>query len=162
MDEIDTAKLSAELTELMKDLRCDEPDWGPLEKVMPLKWCAGFMWMGQVGEIHLYKHGFTRHYLNVDASGNAYRYLGPSNRYVPMDLDEAIEAVFEGLDQMRETRSSPYDDAAVQHKHEALAKLGWTTVNVSPDGVSVTEPTPSSNRSKTRPRRANGQARRRA
>jgi hypothetical protein len=170
MDEINIDKLSEDLTDLMKDYEFDNPNWDPLEKVLPLKWCAGFMWMGATQGIHLYKHGFTRRYLNLDGRGNAYRYLGTGNRYARMDLGEAIEVVFEGLEEMRKTRESPYDDDAVREKHEALAKAGWTTINVSPDGVNVTkpapsgngisEPTPNSNRSQPRRRRAKEQPRR--
>jgi hypothetical protein len=171
MDEIDVDKLSAELTEFMKDYRVENPNWEPLEKVMPLKWCSGFMWMGQTNGIHLYKHGFTRHYLNLDEQGNAYRYLGTKDRYVPMDLDDAIAMVFEGLETIRVSRSTPYDDEAVRRKHEALAEVGWTTINVSPEGVTLTkptsdadggskEPTPNSNHSKPQPRRAERSRRR--
>lgn len=140
MDEIDADKLAAEWEDTFKDYRFEDPNWEPLEKVMPIEWCGAFMWMAETRGIHLYKHGFTRHYLNLDEDGNAYRFVSGSELYVPMDLGEAIEAVFEGLEWMRRSRSSPYDDDAVKEKHEALAKAGWTTVNLSPNGVNVTEP----------------------
>ena len=39
----------------------ETPDWEPLERVLPTKHCAGFMWMGlAAGGIRLYKHGITR------------------------------------------------------------------------------------------------------
>jgi hypothetical protein len=149
MDEMDVDRLSAELIELMNDYKFDKPNWAPLEKVMPLKWCPGFMWMAETGGIHLYKHGFTRHYLNLDEEGNAYRYLGPPSRYERMDLHEAIEWVFQGLEKMGETRESAYDDDAVRRKHEALTAAGWTTINVSPEGTRVTKPAGNGARSKT-------------
>jgi len=43
-----------------------EPNWKPLEmKVGPAR-CVGFMFMGRVNGINLYKHGITRTYLNLD------------------------------------------------------------------------------------------------
>ena len=50
------------------------------------------------GAIRLYKHGITRHYLNLHPSGQAYRYDGVTGGYRTLGLDEAIAAAFEGLD----------------------------------------------------------------
>lgn len=124
------AGLKDEWARMLKEHRADEPDWEPLEKVLPLKWCAGFMFMGYSGNIRLYKHGFTRHYLNLDPQGNAYNWTG--NRYVPMPLKDAIEQVFEGLNEIGESRSSVYDDKAIRRRHEALAKAGWKVVSLDP------------------------------
>jgi hypothetical protein len=45
-----------------------EPNLKPLEmKVGPAR-CVGFMFMGRVNGINLYKHGITRTYLNLDVS----------------------------------------------------------------------------------------------
>ena len=62
-----------------------EPNWRPLEVLADT--AAGtmrldpddFMWMGRVAaasgvELELYKHHQTRHYLNVDDAGHAYRF----------------------------------------------------------------------------------------
>jgi hypothetical protein len=124
------AGLKDEWARMLKEHRADELDWDPLEKVLPLKWCAGFMFMGYSGNIRLYKHGFTRHYLNLDPQGNAYNWTG--NRYVPMPLKDAIEQVFEGLNEIGESRSSVYDDKAIRRRHEALAKAGWKVVSLDP------------------------------
>jgi hypothetical protein len=66
--------------------------WQPLEAVarvarssahLPSFHEGEFMFMGSVSnarrrlDIHLYKHVDTRRYLNLDATGNAYAYLGP-------------------------------------------------------------------------------------
>jgi hypothetical protein len=117
--------------QILKEHRADEPDWAPLEKVLPSQWCDGFMFMGYCGDIRLYKHGFTRNYLNLDAEGKTYRYTGTS--YVPTSFEAAIEHVFEGLEEMGETRSSVYDAAAIRRKHEALRKAGWTFLSLGPD-----------------------------
>ena len=49
-----------------------EVDWKPLEKVLGKARCAGFMFMGRVNGINLYKHGISRSYLNLDDDGNCY------------------------------------------------------------------------------------------
>lgn len=79
--------------------------WAPLERLARLTResesldsiaACEFMFMTRVGRrrprpsIYLYKHIFTRRYLNLDAAGHAYRYIGPRDimsdyrgRYVP-------------------------------------------------------------------------------
>jgi hypothetical protein len=128
-----TAKLGRmekEWGRILEEHRAHDLDWEPLEKALPLKWCAGFMFMGYSGEIRLYKHGFTRHYLNLDPKGNAYRWTGEG--YVRMPLKEAIKQVFAGLEKMGETRASVYDDNAIRRRYEALAQAGWNVVQLRP------------------------------
>jgi len=112
----------------LTEFNADEDDWAPLEKVLPLEWCAGFMFMGCWGDIRLYKHGFTRYYLNLDSKSRAYAYVG--ERYVRTNLECAIERVFEGIEEMGETRSSAFDDDAIRRRHAALAEAGWTVVSL--------------------------------
>jgi hypothetical protein len=38
----------------------DKPNWEPLERVLPLRECSDFIYMGHAGEIELYKHYVTR------------------------------------------------------------------------------------------------------
>ena len=57
-----------------------EPDWAPLERVLPPELCADFMWMGWAVRpygppIARYKHAVTRRYINLDEDGGAYRYV---------------------------------------------------------------------------------------
>jgi hypothetical protein len=42
-----------------------EPNWAPLEAALPAAELENFMYMGSAGEIELYKHRFTRGYLNI-------------------------------------------------------------------------------------------------
>ena len=42
-----------------------EPNWIPLELAVPAGELENFMYMGRAGEIELYKHHFTRRYLNI-------------------------------------------------------------------------------------------------
>ena len=52
-----------------------EPNWTPLELVLPARELEDFMYMGRAGEIELYKHWLTRRYLNISANGQQfYRY----------------------------------------------------------------------------------------
>lgn len=69
----------------------EKPVWGPLEATVGSH-CEEFMFMGRVGTVFLYKHIWTRHYLNLDHDGQAYRFTGEG--YVPMPLEEAFEHVF--------------------------------------------------------------------
>ena len=68
------------------------PDWAPLEQVLGPQLCECFMFMGQSGELFLYKHIDTRRYLNLDRKGRCFRYTG--NGYEPEELRRAIAHVF--------------------------------------------------------------------
>lgn len=48
------------------------PNWKPLERKLGKKRCAGFMFMGRVNGVNLYKHGIARIYLNLDDFGRCY------------------------------------------------------------------------------------------
>ncbi|MDQ3986769.1 MAG: hypothetical protein M3280_09765 [Actinomycetota bacterium] len=119
-----------EIQELMRSFGAHEPDWEPLEKVLPLEECPGFMFMGYHQGIRLYKHGFTRNYLFVDSDGNTYSYLPERESYELIPRWLAVELVFDGLEEMNVTRSTPYDDAAIAAKHKALAEAGWNVITV--------------------------------
>jgi hypothetical protein len=102
---------------LPAEMRMGEPDWEPLEATIPFEWCGSFMFMGYSGEIRLYKHGLTRRYLNVDLQGTTYRYahdgdIDTPGFYVRQPRAEAIEHVFEPLEEMGYTRDG--DDAAMR------------------------------------------------
>lgn len=69
--------------------------WTALERVallvsgtvgLPFFVACEFMYMGTAVHrrrpLWLYKHGWTRMYLNLDDAGHAYRYVGARNRYV--------------------------------------------------------------------------------
>jgi len=45
-----------------------EPNWKPLVDKLGEERCVGFMFMGRVNGINLYKHGIARKYLNLDDS----------------------------------------------------------------------------------------------
>lgn len=93
-------------TRVLGEIRVGEPDWAPLENAIPYEWCGGFMFMGYVDDIRLYKHIHTRHYLNLDSKGWTYRYTGGG--YVRTSFEAAIEHVFDGLAEMGVTRSGDH------------------------------------------------------
>ena len=67
-----------------------EPNWTPLELVLPARKLEDFMYMGRAGEIELYKHCLTRRYLNVSADGQRlYRYS--DGTYVEVTKDVALD-----------------------------------------------------------------------
>jgi hypothetical protein len=69
-----------------------EPNWAPLQKVLSDSECGDYMYMGRVGEIELYKHRFTRRYLNISQDGcKFYRYL--DGTYVEISRSDALSYV---------------------------------------------------------------------
>jgi hypothetical protein len=70
-----------------------ETNWRPLETALASCDCEDFMYMGCTGEIELYKHRWTRRYLNISSDGRRfYRLVG--NEYIEISRGEAIEHVF--------------------------------------------------------------------
>jgi hypothetical protein len=69
-----------------------EPNWTPLELAVPACEVDDFMYMGQAGEIELYKHRITRRYLNLGRNSNKfYQYL--DEQYVEVTQTAALEHV---------------------------------------------------------------------
>jgi hypothetical protein len=69
-----------------------EPNWAPLERVLPLNDCMNYMYMGRAGDIELYKHRHTRRYLNIGCAGDRfYRYS--SGNYIEITQSAALEHV---------------------------------------------------------------------
>lgn len=122
----------------------DDPNWKPLEAVLPAEWCGGFMWMNRVVDkgvvIELYKHGITRHYLNLDADGGAHRWTGSG--YEPMSLEEAIDHAFAGIEETGWDHTTVYDDEVRAEKYRALREVGWTVITTSRQSSIASEPQP--------------------
>lgn len=71
--------------------------WEPLLKVLPEKAIAQFMFMGEVlcesgTRICLYKHIWSRRYINLDQQGRAYQFRvsEQGSHYVPVEFSGAI------------------------------------------------------------------------
>lgn len=72
------------------EIEANEPDWKPLETVLSRRACEDFMYMGRCGDIHLYKHYFSRRYLNISSDGGRfYRYCG--GRYIEVAREIALD-----------------------------------------------------------------------
>lgn len=114
----------------------DTPDWEPLERVLPLEHCDGFMWMGLApGGIRLYKHGITRRYLNLylDPAGDVVAYRYTDGSYVRIPLKAAIDAAFTGIERLAgvcgsDPRATPYDHEYRALRDRRLRELGWTVI----------------------------------
>ena len=126
-------ELQPEIAKLMRSYGAHEPDWGPLENVLPYEECGGFMFMGYVGEVRMYKHGFTRRYLNLDPEGNAYGYIAKTNNYIKIPLELAIDEVFHGVEECGVRRNTPYSDEEQIKRQKAMEQAGWTIVNMTPE-----------------------------
>jgi len=70
-----------------------EPNWAPLERAVPVVELENFMYMGRTGEIELYKHRWTRRYLNISSDGGRF-YQQIGDAYTEISRTEAIEHVY--------------------------------------------------------------------
>ncbi|MBA2725518.1 MAG: hypothetical protein H0U53_05975 [Actinobacteria bacterium] len=127
-------ELQPEFAKIMRSYGAHEPDWGPLERVLPYEECGGFMFMGYVGEIRMYKHGFTRRYLNLDPQGNAYGYLAKTNNYIKIPLELAIDEVFATLKHLGVERTTPFSEEEQLKRRKAMEAAGWTVISMTPEG----------------------------
>jgi hypothetical protein len=69
-----------------------QPNWTPLETVLPPRECQHFMHIGRAGEIELYKHRWTRRYLNISSDGRRF-FRQIDDGYVEISKVEALEHV---------------------------------------------------------------------
>ncbi|MBI4056890.1 MAG: hypothetical protein HY399_05005 [Elusimicrobia bacterium] len=81
-----------------------DPQWYPLELLVPRGLRHWFMLMGQTETngtvIYSYKHTTTRRYLNVDAQGNVYRYSPTTETYALQprpDTESTVRWAFGGV-----------------------------------------------------------------
>lgn len=115
-----------------------EPNWKPLEEKLGPKRCGGFMYMGRVNGINLYKHGIARMYLNLDDSGQCYVSNGRC-RFEKADLATELTKLETALDRLGENLESNYDDTYIARKREALQRAGIAIlrVEIEPGDLSV-------------------------
>lgn len=100
-----------------------EPNWKPLIDKLGEERCGGFMFMGRVNGINLYKHGIARLYLDLDDEGNCYIYRGKSH-FERVDFNVQLQKLETALTEMGETLDSVYDEAYIARKEKALADAG--------------------------------------
>lgn len=108
-----------------------EPDWDPLHDAVPIEHCDGFMWMYRLAwkneVIEVYKHGITRRSLHLDHTGHAYLYR--RDWYEEIPVDEAIDRVFEDIEEMGCTRQTPYTEEYRREKYRRAREAGWTIIS---------------------------------
>jgi hypothetical protein len=104
------------------------PEWRPLEKLLPPEWWSGWMFMERHGDICCYKHGITRRHLNIDPEGRCYVYMGSRKGWREVDAELAIDVAYENIEKLGETRESKYDDAYRARKYAAFAEMGITVI----------------------------------
>ena len=125
-----TLAVSRAVDEIRPLLGTGEPNWDPLHAVLPIGHCDGFMWMHREmwkdRTIEHYKHGITRRYLSLDHEGRAV--VRRRRRFVDVPIERAINAVFEGIEELGATRSTPYDEAYRLEKYRRLRAAGWTII----------------------------------
>jgi hypothetical protein len=100
-----------------------EANWKPLEIHVGRARCVGFMFMGRVNGINLYKHGIARTYLNLDDAGNCFVDRG-KGIFAAADFSEELRKLEAALQEQGETLTTPYDDAYIARKTRALERAG--------------------------------------
>jgi hypothetical protein len=115
-----------------------EPNWKPLEKFLGRARCGGFMFMGRVNGVNLYKHGITRTYLNLDDTGNCF-VSGERGCYLPADLGQELAKLEKCLKSLHATLETPYDESFIAHKRQVLQQEGISlvTIQIEPDDVTI-------------------------
>ena len=118
-----------------------EPNWKPLENRLGAARCAGFMFMGRVNGINLYKHGISRSYLNLDDFGNCY-VAAKRGCYVPADFDQELSKLEQCLKGLGATLETSYDENFITQKRESLRQHGIAllTIEVEPDEATIQRP----------------------
>ena len=115
-----------------------EPNWTPLEQKLGAKRCAGFMFMGRVNGINLYKHRISRSYLYLDDDGNCY-VAGRPGSYVATDFDHELSKLEKCLRGLGATLETSYDENFIAQKLEVLRQHGVSllTIQVEPDEATI-------------------------
>jgi hypothetical protein len=115
-----------------------EANWKPLENRLGAARCAGFMFMGRVNGINLYKHGISRSYLYLDDNGNCYA-PGKPGCYLPANFEQEISKLVERLKALRATLETSYDEGFMAQKRKALRQHGVSllTIQIEPGEATI-------------------------
>ena len=101
------------------------PNWKPLEEKLGRERCVGFMYMGRVNGINLYKHGIARTYLNRDDQGRCYsRRSDARHEYEAAEFKAELAKLEAALTEIGESLESSYDDEYISRKRAALERAG--------------------------------------
>lgn len=106
-----------------------EPNWKPLVEKLGEERCVGFMYMGRVNGVNLYKHGIARKYLNLDDSGQCY-VCREKWRFERADFDAQLAMLEAALAQLGQTLKRVYDVSYIEQKRRALQNAGISHVRI--------------------------------
>ena len=122
----------------MSKITAMEPKWKPLENRLGAARCSGFMFMGRVNGINLYKHGVSRSYLYLDDDGNCY-VAGRPGSYIATDFDHELSKLEKCLRGLGATLETSYDENFIAQKLEVLRQHGVSllTIQVEPDEATI-------------------------
>lgn len=115
-----------------------EPNWKPLKDKLGEERCAGFMYMGRVNGINLYKHGIARIYLDLGDRGKCYvcreRWC-----FEKADFNARLARLEAALAELGETLESVYDESYIARKKQALGVAGISheRVEIQPEDLSI-------------------------
>jgi hypothetical protein len=95
------------------------------------------MYMARINGINLYKHGISRTYLNLDDSGQCYKYR--NSRFEKADFAVELAKLEANLAELGETLQSVYDEAYIAQKEQALreADIPLLQVEIEPEDRSI-------------------------
>lgn len=108
-----------------------KPDWKPLVDKLGTERCVGFMFMGRVNGINLYKHGIARKYLNLDDSGQCYVYR-EKWCFEKADFDAQLGNLETALARLGETLKSAYQSSCFEQEKTAMQ-----SARISRDGTEI-------------------------
>ena len=116
-----------------------EANWLPLENKLGRSRCVGFMYMGRINGVHLYKHGISRTYIHLDDAGNCYIPLGKGGGYARTDWEKELALLENLLESLGANLETPYDENFVRQKRQNLEKKGISllTIEVSPADFTI-------------------------
>lgn len=94
--------------------------------------------MGRVNGIHLYKHGITRTYLNLDDDGTCY-VEGVRGCLVEAEFNLELKKLEKTLQSLQATLETPYDEIFIARKRETLRQQGLSllTVQIEPEDAFI-------------------------
>jgi hypothetical protein len=115
-----------------------EPNWKPLVDKLGEKRCAGFMFMGRMNGINMYKHGIARIYLNLDDQGRCYL-CREKWHFQETDFTVELTRLEATLAELGATLESAYDEAYIEQKRRALQKAGMLheRIEIEPEDWSI-------------------------
>lgn len=115
-----------------------EPNWKPLVDKLGERRCAGFMFMGRMNGINMYKHGIARMYLNLDDRGQCY-VCRKRWRFEKVDFDAELGKLKTALAELGQTLESIYDESYIEQKKKGLRKASilHERIEIEPEDRSI-------------------------